>query len=238
MVFFLREAWGQIREAQPDSAKVELMATYPNHSRQGVFPNPAIFPELGEWTYAAACFGEGQGVLLQVNKQVWKGIWANAIWYKGAVAVTGSFEIADWMLLGASASTGGKSEAGAVFIPVHTTGNLTQIGARYCTDGTCQFGAESRQAVGRGWAATVSGQATADGKGLRNYGFGAQAANGKWQLSAGVGSVRGKAFSWKNFSGAARRVIRTKKGNFIGEVRLVPGGEVQAGITYMIPSRR
>ena len=54
MVFFLREAWGQIREAQPDSAKVELMATYPNHSRQGVFPNPAIFPELGEWTYAAA----------------------------------------------------------------------------------------------------------------------------------------------------------------------------------------
>lgn len=228
----------EAQEAQQDSAKVELMATYPNHSRQGVFPNPAVFPELGEWVYAASWFGEGQGVLLQVNKQAWKGIWANAAWYKGAVTVTGSFEVADWMLLGASSSTSGKSEVGAVFIPVRTAGNLTQIGAKYCTDGTYQLGAETRQAVGKGWAVTVSGQATADGKGLRSYGFGGQAANGKWQFSAGAGSTRGKAFGWKSISGAARRVFKAKKGKFIGEVRLVPGGEVQAGVTYMIPVKR
>ncbi|MCX6770630.1 MAG: hypothetical protein NTX79_01100 [Candidatus Micrarchaeota archaeon] len=235
LVLSPKEAEGQVPEAKPDSAKTELMATYPNHSRRGAFPNPAMWAELGEWAYAAATFDTVQrGVFLQLNKKIADGVWADAIWQKGTLTVAGSFEIAGWMLLGASASTNGKSEVGAIFIPVHTAGSLAQIGAKYNpADGTYQFGAEIRQLAWKGWALTLSGQAAMDGNGLKDKGAGLQAGNDKWQFSAGAG---GKG--WKDFSGAARRVFTAKEGKFIGEVRLLPGKEVQAGVTYFLPIKR
>jgi len=235
LVLLPKEGEGQVPEAKPDSAKKELMETYPNHSRRGVFPNSAMWAELNEFVYAAAFFDTLQrGVILQLNKKVADGVWADAIWQKGTLTVAGSFELAGWMLLGASISTNGKSEVGAVFIPVHTTANLTQIGARYNpAEGTYQFSAETRQLVWKGWALTLSGQVTMNGDGLKDKGAGLQAGNGKWQFSAGAGG-RG----WKDFSGAARRVFKTKKGKFIGEVRLVPGREVQVGATYLLSIKR
>jgi hypothetical protein len=193
-----------------------------------------MWAELGEWVYAAASFDSVQnGVMLQLNKKVARGVWADAIWQKGTLSVAASFEIADWMLLGASASTNGKSEVGAIFIPVHTTGNLTQIGAKYNpAEGTYRFGAETRQLVWKGWALTLSGQVAMDSRGLKDKGAGLQLCNDKWQFSAGAG---GKG--WKDWSGAARRVFTTKKGKFIGEVRYLPGKEVQAGVTYFIPRK-
>ena len=235
LVLLPDKAEGQTSEAKQDSTKTELMATYPNHSRRGTFPNPAMWAELGEWVYAAASSDSLQkGVILQMNNEIAKGVWVDGIWQTGVLSIAGSFEIADWMLLGASASTNGKSEIGAIFIPLHTAGNLTQIGAKYApSDGSCQLGAETRQSVGRGWALTFSGQMTMNSSGLKDRGVGLQVGNGTWQISAGAG---GKG--WKDFSGAARRMFKTKKGKIIGEVRLLPSKQVQAGITYFLPIKR
>lgn len=229
--------------AQTDSAaqvspKKELMATYPNLSNQGIFNNPAMFCELGEWAYAAASLNSKPDyAVLSVEKKISPGIWADASYQNGNLSALGSMELSKCLYFGASVSSQSKNgTAGIVYVFNRTHCNFTQAGAQYdLAAQTDRFAVETRQLVLGGWAATLSAQATLHDRQLMDKGAGVQLCNGKNQLSAGFG---GKG--WEDITLAARRMVNSNGKRFLIDLRAtLPRGNlsraaVKAGVTYVL----
>ncbi|MCX6769659.1 MAG: hypothetical protein NT051_03185 [Candidatus Micrarchaeota archaeon] len=161
--------------------KVELLATPPNLSMQGLFPNPAVFLQTGDFVYGTYVARQGtDGAELMMNKSAlgilqFTMLGATGTKEKPGAATLGiGIKPVDWLMIGYRASTqGALGEYGAIFKLDHTGRNLTQVGiAHNIGNRVWTIAIEERFIMGKGISGTVSGKIVKNQLGIASAGAG------------------------------------------------------------------
>ncbi len=189
----------QMQGAGQDSAntvlvqKQEKVGLYPNYSFQGVFGNPALFTDLGDWGYMSYNMGKEPSAAFQVSNS-FRGVQLNGSYTSNdAWMANASMKLSEKFNAGATFTPGNKKGiVGMTYRPVHTAGNMTQAGAQFDLGSkTAKVALETRFPVSGSVELTVSGNVSFDNKLVKNQGFGFQWAIDKFRTALGL-SGKGK----------------------------------------------
>ncbi len=169
----------------------EKVKLYPNYSFQGVFGNPALFTDLGDWGYMSYNMSKEPSATFQISNQ-FRGVQLNGSYTSNdSWMANGSMGIGGSLNVGATFTSDNKNGVvGMTYRPIHTGKNMTQAGAQFDLGSkTAKLAAETRFPVSKSMELTVSGNVSFDNNEVKNQGFGLQWVIGKFRNSFGLSGI-------------------------------------------------